>query len=174
MAVEHQVCVSQVLEGAFVGLHEVGVPLPVCMHLQDNGTRFESAQWTAKQIKSGFFGQFTPLWPKPRKPRRRRRPTQVNRITKSPASVTSNWWTTASESWRDNLQERVLQLWCARSGEYCKRSSTGSLRCTIPSLSNMTVRLSWIRHDTLTATVLTKKKGTWLTELTWWENHKIR
>ena len=82
---EHQICVSQVLEGAFVGLHEVGVPLPVCMHLQDNGTRFESAQWTAKEMKSGFFGQFTPPWPKPRKPRRRRRPTKVNRITKSPA-----------------------------------------------------------------------------------------
>ena len=53
MAAEHRICVS-VLEGAFVGLHEVDVPLPVCMHLQDKGARFESAQWTAKQTKSGF------------------------------------------------------------------------------------------------------------------------
>ena len=66
MAAEHQICVSQVLEGAFVGLHGVGVPLPVRIHLQDNGTRFESAQWTAKQMMSGFSGQFTPLWQAPK------------------------------------------------------------------------------------------------------------
>ena len=95
MAAEHRICVS-VLEGAFVGLREVGVPLPVCMHLQDKGARFESAQWTAKQTKSGFSVCF--FWPvdevavtNPRKPkRRRRRPTKVNRRAKSPASVTLN------------------------------------------------------------------------------------
>ena len=94
MAAEHRICVS-VLEGAVVGLHEVGVPLPVCMHLQDKGARFESAQWTAKQTKSGFSVCF--FWPvdevavaMPRKRRRRRRRSTKNRRAKSPVSVTSN------------------------------------------------------------------------------------
>jgi len=34
MAADQRICVS-VLEGAFVNLHEVGTPLPVCMHLKD-------------------------------------------------------------------------------------------------------------------------------------------
>ena len=38
-----------VLEGSFTGLQGVGIPLPVCIHLQDLGLQFEGAQWTAKQ-----------------------------------------------------------------------------------------------------------------------------
>ena len=44
-----------VLEGSFAGLQGVGIPLPVCIHLQDLGLQFEGAQWTAKQSNTGFF-----------------------------------------------------------------------------------------------------------------------
>ena len=43
-----RICVS-VFEGTFAGLEGVGVPLLVCIHLQDLGLQFGGAQWTAKQ-----------------------------------------------------------------------------------------------------------------------------
>ena len=39
----------------------VGIPLPVCIHLQDLGLQFEDAQWTAKQSNTGFSISF--FWP---------------------------------------------------------------------------------------------------------------
>ena len=70
-----------VLEGSFAGLQGVGIPLPVCIHLQDLGLQFEGAQWTAKQSNTGFSISF--FWPvqdrsafgvnRPGKKRRKRR-----------------------------------------------------------------------------------------------------
>ena len=50
-----------VLEGSFAGLQGVGIPLPVCIHLQDLGLQFEGVQWTAKQSNIGFSISF--FWP---------------------------------------------------------------------------------------------------------------
>ena len=50
-----------VLEGSFAGLQGVGIPLPVCIHLQDLGLQFEGAQWTAKHSNTGFSISF--FWP---------------------------------------------------------------------------------------------------------------
>ena len=49
------------LEGSFTGLQGVGIPLPVCIHLQDLGLQLEGAQWTAKQSNPGFSISF--FWP---------------------------------------------------------------------------------------------------------------
>ena len=70
-----------VLEGLFCGLHEVGVPFSVSLHLQERKLTFEKAQWTMKHTDSGFSVSF--FWPttepasaprrsKVRKPRKRR------------------------------------------------------------------------------------------------------
>ena len=50
-----------VLEGFFAGLEGVGIPLPVCIHLQDLGLQFGGAQWTAKQSNTKFSISF--FWP---------------------------------------------------------------------------------------------------------------
>ena len=50
-----------VLEGSFAGLEGVGIPLPVCIHLQDLGLQFEGAQWMAKQSNTEFSISF--FWP---------------------------------------------------------------------------------------------------------------
>ena len=50
-----------VLEGSFAGLQGVGIPLPVCIHLQDLRLQFEGAQWTAKQSNTRFSISF--FWP---------------------------------------------------------------------------------------------------------------
>ena len=50
-----------VLEGCFAGLQGVGIPLPVCIHLQDLELQFEGAQWTAKQSNTEFSIFF--FWP---------------------------------------------------------------------------------------------------------------
>ena len=47
-----------VLEGSFAGLQGVGIPLPVCIHLQDLGLQLEGAQWTAKPSNTGFSISF--------------------------------------------------------------------------------------------------------------------
>ena len=49
------------LEGSFTGLQGVGIPLPVCIHLQDLGLQLEDAQWTTKQSNTGFSISF--FWP---------------------------------------------------------------------------------------------------------------
>ena len=50
-----------VLEGSFAGLQGVGIPLPVCIHLQDLRLQLEGAQWTAKQSNTRFSISF--FWP---------------------------------------------------------------------------------------------------------------
>ena len=50
-----------VLEGSFTGLQVVGIPLPVCIHLEDLELQLEGAQWTAKQSNTGFSISF--FWP---------------------------------------------------------------------------------------------------------------
>ena len=50
-----------VLEGSFTDLKGVGIPLPVCIHLQDSGLQFGGAQWTAKQSNTEFSIFF--FWP---------------------------------------------------------------------------------------------------------------
>ena len=52
-----RICMS-VLEGSFAGLQGVGIPLPVCIHLQDLGLQLEGAQWTAKPSNTGFSISF--------------------------------------------------------------------------------------------------------------------
>ena len=41
----------------------LGIPIPVCMHLQHGGFTFRKAMWTAKQSASGFSIHF--FWPEP-------------------------------------------------------------------------------------------------------------
>ena len=43
-----------VLEGSFAGFKGVGIPLPVCIHLQDLGLHavWRCSVWTAKQSKT--------------------------------------------------------------------------------------------------------------------------
>ena len=43
-----------ILEEAFSCLYEAGVPISVCVHLQENGLALGGAVWTAKQSKTGF------------------------------------------------------------------------------------------------------------------------
>ena len=68
-----------VLDGCYPHLLSVGVPLPLCVHMQELGLMLGTAQWTAKQSSSGFSVSF--FWPashppfcsNPRKRRRRRK-----------------------------------------------------------------------------------------------------
>lgn len=44
-----------VVESYFATLVEFGIPISVCMQLQQGGLTFGKAQWTDKQTTSGFF-----------------------------------------------------------------------------------------------------------------------
>ena len=78
-----------VLEGSYAHLQAVGVPLPLCMHMQELGVWLNEAQWTAKQSIGGFSVSF--FWPAsarmpyhpPVRARRRRRRPKKNRSTGS-------------------------------------------------------------------------------------------
>ena len=87
MAESGSILVS-VLESTYTKLRKFGVPLPVCICMQDKGLQLESAQWTARQSCGGFSVTF--FWPAPnqvtkatvkpsakRKGRKRRRPKPV-------------------------------------------------------------------------------------------------
>ena len=50
-----------VLEGPYTHLQAVGVPLPLCMHMQELKLMLNEAQWTAKQSSGGFSVGF--FWP---------------------------------------------------------------------------------------------------------------
>ena len=52
-----------VLESTYTKLRKFGVPLPVCICMQDKGLQLESAQWTARQSCGGFSVTF--FWPAP-------------------------------------------------------------------------------------------------------------
>ena len=49
------------LEGSFAGFKGVGIPLLVCIHLQDLGLQFGGVQWMAKQSNTGF--SISCFWP---------------------------------------------------------------------------------------------------------------
>jgi len=51
-----------VLESSYTEL-KFGVPLPVCICMQDKGLQLECAQWTARQSSGGFSVTF--FWPAP-------------------------------------------------------------------------------------------------------------
>ena len=81
-----------VLEGSFAGLEGVGIPLPVCIHLQDLGLQFEGAQWTAKQSNIGFSISF--FWPvQDRSAFGVNRPGKKHRRRRKKARCTSGWAT---------------------------------------------------------------------------------
>ena len=52
-----------VLESSYTELKKFGVPLPVCICMQDKGLQLECAQWTARQSSGGFSVTF--FWPAP-------------------------------------------------------------------------------------------------------------
>ena len=52
-----------VIEGEFASLKALGIPIPVCMHVQHGGFTFRKAMWTAKQSASEFSISF--FWPEP-------------------------------------------------------------------------------------------------------------
>ncbi len=89
MATGDRIRVS-VIEGYYVSLQEAGLPLSVCIQLQECKLSLEQAQWTAKQTNLGFSVSL--FWPdqqssdrgvkqpvrvskKRRKPRRRTKAT---------------------------------------------------------------------------------------------------
>jgi len=62
MAESGRILVS-VLESSYTELKKFGVPLPVCICMQDKGLQLECAQWTARQSSGGFSVTF--FWPAP-------------------------------------------------------------------------------------------------------------
>ena len=50
-----------VLEAAYTRLQAVGIPMPLCMHMQELGMNMSDALWTSRQTKSGFSVPF--FWP---------------------------------------------------------------------------------------------------------------
>ena len=50
-----------VLEGQYASLMDQGVPLSVCLHLQQLGLQLQQAQWTARHSLGGFSISF--FWP---------------------------------------------------------------------------------------------------------------
>ena len=46
-----------VLEKSFAALKDLGVPFSVCLQLQQSDFKLAEANWTARSMSSGFFGQ---------------------------------------------------------------------------------------------------------------------
>ena len=74
----------------FLGLKNAGVPLPICIHLQDQGLQVGSAFWTARQSNEGFSVSFfwrvlknnftaekVDVWPQQKKNKTRKRRKKV-------------------------------------------------------------------------------------------------
>jgi len=59
MAESERILVSA-LESSYTELKKFGVPLPVCICMQDKGLQLECAQWTARQSSGGYS-----FWPAP-------------------------------------------------------------------------------------------------------------
>jgi len=57
MAESERILVSA-LESSYTELKKFGVPLPVCICMQDKGLQLECAQWTARQSSGGFSVTF--------------------------------------------------------------------------------------------------------------------
>ena len=60
MAESAKIFVS-IIEGPYTILKECGVPLPVCVSMQDKGLLLGNAQWTARHSNCGFSVSF--FWP---------------------------------------------------------------------------------------------------------------
>ena len=60
MATSNRIRVS-VIEGYYVSLQEAGLPLSVCIQLQECKLSLSHAQWTARQTSSGFSVSL--FWP---------------------------------------------------------------------------------------------------------------
>ncbi len=94
MAAGPRVCVS-VVEGYFARLKDVGMPLSVCIQLQENKLSLGAAQWTMRQSYAGF--SYSLFWPAPqpapvskkRRRRRRKQPVQPNEGSPSCPPVTN-------------------------------------------------------------------------------------
>ena len=50
-----------VLESSYVSLEDLGVPLSVCLHLQQHRLQLHQAQWTVRKSTAGFSVSF--VWP---------------------------------------------------------------------------------------------------------------
>lgn len=56
-----QLCATLVsvhVYGVFSHIARAGMPLAICMHLQEDGLQFGQEVWTAKQTTSGFSANF--------------------------------------------------------------------------------------------------------------------
>ena len=60
MVMSNRIRVS-VIEGYYVSLQEAGLPLSVCIQLQECKLSLRHAQWTARQMSSGFSVSL--FWP---------------------------------------------------------------------------------------------------------------
>ena len=60
MATSNRIRVS-VIEGYYLSLQEAGLPLSVCIQLQECKLSLRHAQWTARQTSSGFSVSL--FWP---------------------------------------------------------------------------------------------------------------
>ena len=107
MATSNRIRVS-VIEGYYVSLQEAGLPLSVCIQLQECKLSLSHAQWTARQTSSGFSVSL--FWPEQlgaqkaekgviqsAKKRRKRCKRKVNKtvLSQSPCS-TAAWCLTAT------------------------------------------------------------------------------
>ena len=72
---------ESVLDGVFSSMCKAGLPLSICIHLQEKGLDFDGAVWTAKQTQSGFsvsfFWSHTCASVNKAKPKKRRRKNKI-------------------------------------------------------------------------------------------------
>ena len=110
MANGPRICVS-VVEGYFAGLKDVGMPLALCVQLQEHKLMFSTAQRTMRQSHAGLsislFWPSSSVKPVPKKRRRRRRkqPAQLRAdsrgcsITEKPPLTPNSDSRPALQSW---------------------------------------------------------------------------
>ena len=53
--------IVSVLDGVFLQLNQVGVPVPLCLLMKEQELHLKNAQWTARQTAGGFSMSF--FWP---------------------------------------------------------------------------------------------------------------
>ena len=123
------ICVS-VVKGYFAGLNNVGMPLALCVQLQEHELMFSTAQWTMRQSHAGLsillFWPTSSVKPVPKKWRRRRRkqPAQLHAdprgcsITEKPQVWDERWYTwlafsrDGSQGWTPVVhRKKKRQIW---------------------------------------------------------------
>lgn len=85
MATRCSILVSS-LDGVSSALSKSGMPLSVCVHLQEKGLHFDKAMWTARQSSSGFSVSF--FWSTP--PDELARPNIKKKRKKKKSKVAQN------------------------------------------------------------------------------------